>query len=132
MELENDPRFDSVETRGRNAEALVALFDEKFAQKTREEWLGILAENSCIATPIQAPMEVVQDPQVVANDYVLQRENPEVGTARTTGFPWSFSATPASYRRRAPGLGEHTDEVLTEAGYSAEQIAKLREDKIVG
>ncbi|BEQ15009.1 CaiB/BaiF CoA transferase family protein [Desulfoferula mesophila] len=131
LELEKDPLFDSVETRGQNAEALVALFDEKFAQKTRDEWLAILAENSCIATPIQAPLEVVQDPQVLANDYVLERENPAVGPARTSGFPWSFSATPASYRRRAPELGEHTDEVLTEAGYSAEQIAKLREDKIV-
>ncbi|MBU4566718.1 MAG: CoA transferase [Desulfarculus sp.] len=132
MELENNPRFDSVEARGQNAQALVALFDEKFAQKTRDQWLAILAENSCIATPIQAPMEVVEDPQVVANNYVLQRENPEEGPARTTGFPWDFSATPASYRRKAPELGEHTDEVLTELGFDAEQIAKLREDKVVG
>ncbi|MCB2190529.1 MAG: CoA transferase [Deltaproteobacteria bacterium] len=132
LELENDPRFDSVETRSQNAAALVAQFDEKFAQKTRDEWLTILEENSCIATPIQAPMEVVADPQVVANNYILEREAPEQGPERTTGFPWSFSDTPASYRRQAPELGQHTDEVLKEAGYSEEQIAKLREEKVVG
>ena len=110
----------------------MALFDEKFAQKTRDQWLAILAENSCIATPIQAPMEVVEDPQVVANNYVLERENPEEGPERTTGFPWDISATPAAYRRRAPELGEHTDEVLGGSGLLRRADRKLREDKIVG
>ena len=135
LELENDPRFDSVETRGQNAQALVALFDEKFVQKNREEWLAVLAENSCIATPIQAPMEVVEDPQVLANNYVLERENPEEGSARTTGFPWRFQRNPGLLPPQAlRSWGEHTDEVLKpKLGLTAEeQIAKLREDKIVG
>ena len=131
LELEHDSRFDSVETRSQHAKELVALFDEKFAQKTREEWLVILAANSCIATPVQSPKEVTDDPQVLANNYVLQRENPSEGPAKTTGFPWDFSATPAAYRRPAPKLGQHTDEILGELELSAEQIAKLREDKVV-
>jgi len=48
-----------------------------------------------------------------------------------TGFPWDFSATPASWRREAPGLGQHTEEVLSEIGYTREDIKGLREEGII-
>ena len=130
-DLENDPRFDSVETRSANAAELVGIFDARFAGKNRDEWLAILEENACIATPVQTPMEVTQDPQALANKYFIDVEHPEEGPTHTTGFPWDFSDTPASYRRPAPKLGEHTDEILAECGLSAEEIQKLRELKVV-
>ena len=130
-ELENDPDFATVEARSKNAEALVAKFDAEFAKKPRDQWLLELAAGSCIATPIQTPMEVVKDPQAKANNYMIEVEHPTEGAFEMTGFPWDFSGTPATYRRPAPGLGEHTDEILSEAGLSAEDIAKLREAKAV-
>ena len=130
-ELENDPDFATVEARSKNAEALVAKFDAQFAKQPRGKWLEELAAGSCIATPIQTPGEVVKDAQATANDYMIEVEHPTAGKFNMTGFPWDFSSTPASYRRPAPGLGEHTDEVLAEAGLSAEEIAKLREAKTV-
>ena len=130
-ELENDPAFATFEARSKNAEALVAKFDERFAAKPRDQWLAELAAGSCIATPIQTPEEVVKDPQAKANNYVIGVEHPTEGKFDMTGFPWDFSGTPASYRRPAPGLGEHTDEILSEAGLSAEEIAKLRGQKTV-
>ena len=130
-ELEKDPRFDSVETRSQNAAELVKIFDDCFAKKSRDEWLEILAQEGCIATPVQTPAEVVADSQVLANHYITETEHPEYGTHRTTGFPWDFSHTPASCRRPAPGFGQHTDEILKEAGYGPEDIQRLRQEEII-
>ncbi|MCG6881820.1 MAG: CoA transferase [Deltaproteobacteria bacterium] len=130
-DLEQDERFNSIEARGKNAEALVAIFDEKFAAKTRDEWFEMLSEEGCIFTPVQTPAEVTSDPQALANNYFIPVEHPDWGPIKMTGFPWDFSDTPAAWRRKAPGFGEHTDEILKEAGYEDEQIASLRESGVV-
>jgi crotonobetainyl-CoA:carnitine CoA-transferase CaiB-like acyl-CoA transferase len=126
--LINDPKYSTFAARSDNRKELVALFDEAFAGKTRDEWMKILDEQGCIATPIQSIPEVVEDPQLLANNYVIDINHPTYGQTKTMGFPWDFSETPASWRRRAPKLGEHTDEVLLEIGYSQEELAKLREE----
>ena len=131
-QLEKDPRFATVESRSVNAAELVGLFDREFAKKPRAQWLAALQENGCIATPVQTPMEVVRDPQALANDYVIAVEHPEAGPTVMTGFPWSFSATPAACRRPAPKLGEHTDEVLAEIGYSRDEIDGFRKIGLLG
>jgi crotonobetainyl-CoA:carnitine CoA-transferase CaiB-like acyl-CoA transferase len=125
--LINDPKFSTFEARSVNRKELVAIFDDLFAGKTRQEWMNILAEHGCIFTPIQSIREVVEDPQLTANNYLIDIEHPLYGHLKTMGFPWDFSETPASWRRKAPGLGEHTEEVLIEIGYSKEEIAKLKE-----
>jgi crotonobetainyl-CoA:carnitine CoA-transferase CaiB-like acyl-CoA transferase len=63
-------------------------------------------------------MEVAQDPQAVANDYFSYMIHPVHGKTKIVGFPWDFSDTPASCRRAAPELGQHSREVLLEIGYS--------------
>ena len=130
-DLEQDERFGSIEARGENAERLVAIFDEKFAAKTRDEWFEILGKEGCISTPIQTPTEVTSDPQALANRYFIPVEHPDWGSTKMTGFPWDFSETPASWRRKAPGFGEHSEEILKELGYTKEKIASLKGDGIV-
>ena len=130
-ELQQDPRFSSIEARGKNAQQLVAIFDEKFAEKTRDEWTVILTREGCIFTPVQTPLEVSNDPQASANNYFIDVQHPAWGKIKMTGFPWDFSETPASWRCEAPGLGQHTDEILGELGYTKETIADLRKEGIL-
>ena len=78
-ELQNDPKFTSIESRGKNAEELVAILDDRFATKTREEWMRILKDAECIFTPIQSLTEVVNDPQAFANHYIIDVTAPVLG-----------------------------------------------------
>jgi crotonobetainyl-CoA:carnitine CoA-transferase CaiB-like acyl-CoA transferase len=130
-EMENDPRFNSIEARGEHARELIALMDELFATKTREEWFEIFEREGLIYTPVQTPTEVVNDPQAMANEYVTWFDHPVLGKTKMVGFPWDFSLTPASVRREAPELGQHTEEILLEMGYSWEDIAELKTEGVI-
>ena len=129
--LKDDPRFNNIEARGKNARELVAVLDERFALKTRDEWMKALKEAECICTPIQSPLEVASDPQALANNYFIDVPHPDWGTIKMVGFPWNFSETPAAWQRRAPGLGEHTEEILLELGYTREAIAGLKKEEVI-
>jgi crotonobetainyl-CoA:carnitine CoA-transferase CaiB-like acyl-CoA transferase len=128
-ELEHDPKFNSIETRGKNSRELIAIMDEKFASKPRDEWLKILKQEECIYTPIQSPIEVSNDPQAIANNYFVYVDHPVFGKTKVVGFPWDFSETPASWRREAPKLGQHTEEILLELGYTWDDITKFKEEE---
>jgi crotonobetainyl-CoA:carnitine CoA-transferase CaiB-like acyl-CoA transferase len=130
-ELLDDPRFNSIEARGKHARELVALLDQRFMAKTRDEWASILKEEGCIFTPIQTPREVTNDPQALANRYFIEAPHPGWGSTKMIGFPWDFSETPAAWRREAPGLGQHTNEVLTELGYGKEELETLRVEGVI-
>ncbi len=129
--LQNDPRFNSIEARGRNAKELVAILDQRFVTKTRDEWIQILKKEGCIFTPIQTPLEVSNDLQAIANNYFINVQHPEWGRTKMVGFPWDFSETPASWRREAPAFGQHTEEILSELGYNSADIANLKEEGVI-
>jgi len=129
--LENDRRFNSIETRGRNAEELVALMDAKFATKTKTEWIEILRKEECICTSVQSPLEVSNDPQALANNYFIFVDHPVWGRIKIVGFPWDFSETPASWCREAREFGQHTEEILLELGYTWDDIAKLKAEEVI-
>jgi len=130
-ELENDPRFNSIEARGANARELIAIMDKQFLARTREEWFEIFKKESIIYTPIQSTGEVVNDPQALANDYVTWFDHPVLGRTKVVGFPWDFSKTPASVRREAPEFGQHTEEILLELSYTWDDITRLRDEKAI-
>ena len=131
QEFEHDPRFNTIQARGENARELVSILDERFATKTRDEWSEILKKEGCIFTPILTPSEVTNDPQALANNYFTYIEDHEWGETKMVGFPWDFSDTPASIQRKAPGFGQHTEEILLELGYSKDRIAGIREEGFV-
>jgi crotonobetainyl-CoA:carnitine CoA-transferase CaiB-like acyl-CoA transferase len=77
-------------------------------------------------------MEVSTDPQIVDNNYVVEYEQPSLGKIKSVGCPINFHATPAGVQGPAPEFGQHTEEVLLEfGGYSWDDIAKLKEEKVI-
>lgn len=130
-DLENNPKYNSIKARGENAKELIAKLDKKFADRDRKEWIEILKKEGCIFTPVQTPQEVTNDPQAIANNYFVDFDHDEWGKIKMVGFPWDFSDTPASCRRKAPGYGEHTKEILSELGYSDDEIDSLGDEKVI-
>ncbi len=124
-ELAEDARFSSNERRMANLAALVDILTERLATRPSQDWLKRLNEAGVPAGPVLDINQMHADPQVIARDMVPQTAHPVVGPVRTLGLPVKFSATPGGVTRSAPLLGEHTRQVLGEAGYAAGKIDRL-------
>ena len=121
-----DRRFATDVERVRNREVLAAAIDEVMSDATRASWLERFAAAGIPSGPINDYAQVFADPQVAARDMVVEVEHPALGRLRGLGSPVKMSATPLDPRRRAPGLGEHTDEVLRTAGIGDEELREMR------
>jgi len=104
--------------------------DKLFATNTREHWLKLLREADVISAPINDVGEAAVDPDVIANQYIIEVDHPRVGKIKEVGFPWKFHKTPAK-AGIAPELGEHNREVLMGAGYSDADIKQLKEEGVI-
>ena len=113
-------------SRVRNEPRLAALIEGVTSQRPRAHWLATLEACDIPCGPINDYAEVFADPQIVARDMVLETDHPVLGRLRTLGSPIKLSETPADPSRRGPLLGEHTEEVLREFGFSDSEIAALR------
>jgi len=124
-ELVDDARFTTNADRMANRPQLVAELEAALAADTTDAWVARLEEAGIAAGPIHDYAEVFADPHTRAREMEVTMEHPEEGTVRGLGIPVKLSATPGSVRRAAPLLGEHTAEVLREAGLSDDEIAAL-------
>jgi crotonobetainyl-CoA:carnitine CoA-transferase CaiB-like acyl-CoA transferase len=124
-ELAGDPRFATNDDRMANRAELVAELEAALASDTTGAWVQRLEDAGIAAGPIHDYAEVFADPHTRAREMEVTMEHPEEGTVRGLGIPVKLSATPDSVRYAAPLLGEHTAEVLREAGLSEEEIAAL-------
>jgi len=131
-ELVDDPRFDSNPQRVANRAQLIPLIERALATRGSVAWADELSRVGIPAGPINNVAGALEHPQVTARDMVLSTEHPSAGTLRMTGSPIKLSRYTATVRRPPPTLGEHTDDVLSELGYSAAEIATLRDEDVVG
>jgi crotonobetainyl-CoA:carnitine CoA-transferase CaiB-like acyl-CoA transferase len=130
-ELADDPRYVTNPDRVGNRDTLIPLITEKLAAKGCAEWTDLLNAAGVPAGPVNTVPAALEHPQVAAREMVVEVEHPVAGTLKMLGSPLKLSAQPPSIRRPPPVLGEHTDEILAEAGYTAAQVAELREAGVV-
>jgi len=120
------PEFIDNTSRVRNRATLAARIEAITAQTSRSDWLSLLEANDIPCGPINDYAQVFADPQITARQMVVETDHPVLGHLRTLGSPIKMSATPPDDRRRAPLLGEHTEEILTEFGFSESERESLR------
>ena len=115
----------------KNNMELIALLDEIFKEKTVKEWGKLLDENDVLWAPVQTYGDVITDPQVLANGYIAEVNDPKHGAVRIVKTPVEFSETPAAVEKPAPEVGEHNEDVLGELGYGRDQIQELRNQRVI-
>ena len=118
-----DPFSEEAQTRG---DELVAEAEALFREKTIEEWLQIWDSVGVPAGPVRFVQEMLNDEQVAANGLAVDLEHTLAGPVRMVGPMIQMSKTPLAARSASPALGEHTDDVLRESGYTESQIDALR------
>jgi crotonobetainyl-CoA:carnitine CoA-transferase CaiB-like acyl-CoA transferase len=132
-DLETDSRFDDSDRRKDNREELISVIEEVFATRTCAEWVSIFQEfRDFIYEPVNSVTDLLDDPQVLANNYIVDFLHPSLGSQKVVNVPVTYSETPGGIRLPAPECGQHTEEVLTEVcGYSWEEVAELREAEVI-
>jgi formyl-CoA transferase len=125
-EWAREPDFLHNGDRVQHRAKLAALIESVMIEQPRRHWLQALDQADIPCGPINDYAQVFADPQVAAREMVIETDHPVLGRLRTLGSPLKLSETPTDATRRAPLLGEHTDEVLNEAGLNADEIRELR------
>tara|TARA_B100001013_G_scaffold340254_1_gene263247 strand:- start:61 stop:513 length:453 start_codon:yes stop_codon:yes gene_type:complete len=132
-DLIDDSRFNTMESRYENRRELVELLDAHFLTRTSAEWEESLRGNSDIIWErVQRNLDLPSDPQVVANDYIVQYDHPAIGISNWLQTPVNYSKTPLSTRKMAPALGENTEETLVDLlGYTWDDIVALKDKNVI-
>lgn len=126
-ELADDPRFSTIGGRMANALEMLGVVDAITTTLSTAELLARLEANDVPCAPLQHPSELADDPQVRHNELLFDRDDPVVGPLRQPRSPLRFSVSDTDAERDVPALGQHTEEVLAEAGYGPDELVTLRQ-----
>jgi len=127
----SDERFKTPVDRIRNADVRLEMTAEVLKTKSSAAWLERLRANQVPSAPVLSREEMLHNAQVVANQIIVESEHPHAGPMRQPRPATRFERTPAALSRFAPLLGEHTDEVLAEAGVGSGELAALRAQGVI-
>src|SRR5581483_7624750 len=131
-DLARDPRFADAPSRFRHCRELIAILDPLFAARTLAAWAEALDRAGCYWGTVQSVAEVAEDPQAAAIEAFATVALPDGRPLRLVKSPTAFSSTPAAVAGPAPELGQHTEEVLLDAGYGWDDIARLKDAGALG
>ncbi len=127
-----DERFATPALRDLNIDARLELIQSELITATTAEWLERLEKAGVPCAPVLTRNELIEHPQILAGEMIVEHDHPHAGRLRQTRTAARFSGTTPEYRHGAPLLGEHTEEVLAEAGLDAADIADLTARKVAG
>lgn len=131
-DLLEDPRFGSNEQRMGHRDELTHELELTLKEADTEHWVAVLLAAGVPAGPIRDYRQVVEDEHTIAREMVVSVSHPIEGEVLSLGTPIKLSGTPAGVRSAAPTLGQHTDEVLGEAGYDSDALLALRTNGRIG
>jgi CoA:oxalate CoA-transferase len=128
--LISDPRFGTNDLRRENRKELNEIINRITSQKTMGEWIDYLNREGVPCGPIHNLAQTFEDPQIKHQGMMLELKQPS-GKMKVLGFPVKMSETPAKIRLPAPQLGEHSEEILRNFGYSQDEIGRLKGKKVI-
>ncbi len=129
--LADDPRFKTNADRVRNYEALMPHVREALRKHTADTWLLLLREADVPVGKINTVAEALADPHLLERHFIVELEHPTLGSLKSLATPIHMSETPLRYDRHPPLLGEQTEEILHELGYSPNDIVAMRENRVI-
>ncbi len=130
-ELADDPRFATRNDRRANRKELAALMETIISQRTVDEWMVALEAIDVLCAPVNGYPELVRHPAVLASGMITEQEHPRAGRFKTIATPVKLEKTPGTIRTGAPALGQHSRQVLGEAGLEAAEIEALASRGII-
>jgi crotonobetainyl-CoA:carnitine CoA-transferase CaiB-like acyl-CoA transferase len=130
-QIATDPRFETMKSRLAHYDELRPMIDQVVSKMTRAETIACMSEVGIPAGPINTVGEIMEDPQIHAREMVVELTHPEYGPLRVLGIPIKLSDTPGIVENAPPRFGEHNREVLSELGYSEEDIRRLAEAGVI-
>jgi crotonobetainyl-CoA:carnitine CoA-transferase CaiB-like acyl-CoA transferase len=122
----DDPRFKTPALRQRNIDDRLRMTQEVLITRPAAEWLDVLTREGVPCAPVLTRSAMINHPQVVANGIVVETEHEAAGLLRQARPAARFSVTPATIRKGGPALGQHTEAILSELGFSDSEIAALK------
>ncbi len=129
QDLIEDDRFKDLSSRVKNIDDTYSETGKILATKTTQEWLDIFADTKVPVIIVNSLDDLFTDPHLEAVGFWQDFDHPTEGKLKMPGFPVKFSETPATIRKHAPNFGEHSLEILAEAGIDRETIKQMMESK---
>jgi len=130
-ELRNDPRFKTVERRVKNKDTLREAIEAKLIEKKCDTWIDVLNNAGIACGPIYGIDQVFKDQHVQHREMLMEIEHPIAKQIKLIGFPVKFAKTPCQVKLPPPPLGQDTELILGQLGYSPEAIDRLRQEAVI-